>query len=103
MVGTRVGFGYIEIFKVKASAQNYGLLVQSLLLIIWVQKKLLNGYYYFNERSKKMQLKIGYKIVGEKTNYCPALNSEVREILTKLKKSDFDKYYNSIDFEFSVQ
>lgn len=66
-------------------------------------KELVNGFYDFNERSKKMQLKIGYKIVGEKTNYCPALNSEVREIVTNLKKNDFEKYYKSTDFEFLVQ
>ena len=66
-------------------------------------KELINGFYDFNERSKKMQLKIGHKIFGEKTNYSPALKSEVREILTKLEKSDFEKYYSIIYFEFSVQ
>lgn len=62
-------------------------------------RELINGFYDFNERSKKMQLKIGYKIVGEKTNFCPALNNEVREIVTNLKKTDFEKYYNHTDFE----
>jgi len=66
-------------------------------------EELINGFYYFNERSKKMQLKVGYKIIGEKINYCPALKSEVKEIVTKLKKSDFERYYNTIDFEFSVE
>ena len=66
-------------------------------------KELVNGFYDFNKRSKKMQQKIGYKIVGEKTNFCPALNSEVREIVTNLKKADFDKYYKNIDFEFFVK
>ena len=66
-------------------------------------EELMNGFYDFNERSKKMQQKIGHKIVGEKTNYSPALKSEVREVLTKLSKADFEKYYNSIDFAFSVE
>ena len=65
-------------------------------------KKLIGGFFDFNERSKKMQLKIGFKVVGESTDYCPALKKEAREIVTKLEKSDFNKFYNSIDFEFHV-
>ena len=36
-----------------------------------------------------MQQKIGYEIVGEKTNYCPALKKEVKEIVTELTKERF--------------
>lgn len=63
-------------------------------------QKLVDGFFDFNERSKNMQLKIGYKIVGERYAYCPALKTEIKEIITNLKKSDFEKYYNSIDFDF---
>ncbi len=66
-------------------------------------EKLINGFYDFNERSKKMQLKMGYEIIGEKTNYCPALKSSTKEIVTRLTKTNFEKYYNSIDFSFSVK
>lgn len=52
-----------------------------------------NGYYYFNDKSAKMQKKMGYEIVGESAHFCPALNKEVKEILTKLKK---EKFYESI-------
>lgn len=53
------------------------------------QDKLFNGFFDFNNASKHMQLKVGYKIVGSKKNYCPALQSEVDEILTTLDKADF--------------
>ena len=36
-----------------------------------------------------MQQKIGYEIVGEKTNYCPALKKEVKEIVIELTKEGF--------------
>lgn len=36
-----------------------------------------------------MQQKIGYEIVGEKSNYCPALKKEVKEIVTELTKERF--------------
>lgn len=65
--------------------------------------ELKNGFYDFNERSEKMQKKIGYQVVGEKMNFCPALNGEVREIVVKLKKTDFEKYYKTIDFDFLVK
>lgn len=64
--------------------------------------KLVNSFFDFNERSKKMQQKIGYKIIGEKTSFCPALNCETTEVITNLNKADFEKFYNSIDFEFLV-
>ena len=66
-------------------------------------EELINNFFDFNEKSKKMQLKIGYEIIGEKSDYCPALKSEVREIVTRLKKTAFEKYYDSIAFHFSVQ
>lgn len=53
-----------------------------------------NGFYEFNGRSKHMQEKIGYKIVGKTINFCPALNSEVVEVLTRLTKEDFYKMVN---------
>ncbi len=65
-------------------------------------KELRNGYHHFNEKSKNMQLAMGYKIVGEDSHFCPALKSNVKEIVTKLTKSDFEKYYQTLDFEFKV-
>ena len=62
-----------------------------------------NGFFDFNERSKNMQIKMGYKIVGEEQNYSKALKKEVREIVTKLKKKDFEKYYQTLNFYFSIR
>ena len=65
---------------------------------------LINGYFHFNVRSKRMQLKVGGEIVGEKLNYCPALQSDVKEIVTKLTRENFDRwYYSNIEFKFSVE
>lgn len=61
-----------------------------------------NGFFEFNEKSKNMQQKIGYKIVGKTKNYSPALNKEVVEIVTKLTKKDFEKFYKTIDFSFKI-
>lgn len=52
-----------------------------------------NGYYDFNERSRLMQEKVGYKVVGKSKKFCPALNKEVVEILTMLTKENF---YNAV-------
>ena len=38
-----------------------------------------------------MQQKLGYKIVDKTINFCPALNKEVVEIVTKLLRNDFYK------------
>ncbi len=53
------------------------------------EKEIVCGYFEFNNRSKHMQEKIGHKTVGKQTNFCPALNKEVAEVLTTLKKEDF--------------
>ncbi len=53
--------------------------------------ELLNGFYEFNNASWHMQQKVGYKQVGKTTNFCPALKSEVVEVVTTLKKEDFIK------------
>lgn len=53
--------------------------------------ELENGYFEHNEASWKMQQKLGYKIVGNTINFCPALNKEVVEIVTNLTKEDFYK------------
>ena len=53
--------------------------------------ELENGYFEHNEVSWKMQQKLGYKIVGNTINFCPALNKEVFEIVTNLTKEDFYK------------
>ncbi len=54
-------------------------------------KELENGFFEHNEISWKMQKKLGYEIVGKTTNFCPALNSEVVEIVTNLTKDNFYK------------
>lgn len=51
--------------------------------------ELQNGYFDFNEISWKMQKKIGFKQIGQRKNYSHALQKEVIEILTSLKKEDF--------------
>ena len=51
-------------------------------------EQLENGFFDFNEASKKMQLKVGYKIIGEKENFSQSLNKKVTEIVTLLKKED---------------
>ncbi len=51
--------------------------------------KLENGYFEFNNRSKHMQEKIGHKTVGKSQKFCPALNRDVVEVLTRLTKTDF--------------
>ena len=56
--------------------------------------KIENGFFDFNKKSWKMQQKIGYEIIGEKTNFCPALNSKVREIVTMLSRENFYKSTN---------
>ncbi|MBQ8522366.1 MAG: GNAT family N-acetyltransferase [Clostridia bacterium] len=56
--------------------------------------ELENGFFEYNEISWKMQRKLGYKIVGETINFCPALNKEVVEVITNLTKEDF---YNTIN------
>ena len=52
-------------------------------------KEIENGFFEHNEISCKMQQKIGYKLIGKTKNFCPALNKEVVEIVTKLTKQDF--------------
>ena len=52
--------------------------------------ELENGYYDFNNRSRLMQEKVGYKVVGKSSKFCPALNKEVVEILTLLTKENFN-------------
>ena len=42
-----------------------------------------------------MQQKIGYKIVGKRDNFSPALNKPVTEIITNLTKEDFYKFLNN--------
>ncbi len=63
---------------------------------------LINGYYDFNDRSRRMQSRIGGRDYGVKTNYCPALGVDVREIVTILTKFDFENYYASIDFTYEL-
>lgn len=53
--------------------------------------ELVNGFFEFNNASKHMQEKVGYKITGKKQNYSPALKQEVVEITTLLTKEDFYK------------
>ncbi len=54
-----------------------------------------NGFFEFNNRSRHMHEKIGYKIVGQSMRFCPALNKEVVEILTNLSRDDFYEKINS--------
>ena len=53
------------------------------------------GYFEFNNRSKHMQEKVGYKTIGKSMTFCPALKSDVVEINTRLYKNDFYDAINS--------
>ena len=64
--------------------------------------ELQNGFFDFNQNSKNMQQKIGYKIVGEKLNYSPALKKEVKEIITLLKKNDFENFFKNTSYKISI-
>lgn len=68
--------------------------------------ELQNGFFDFNEISWKMQKKIGYRIVGEKSNFSKALNKEVKEIVTKLTKKEFyealENNFGKLNFKFKV-
>lgn len=55
--------------------------------------ELENGFFDFNKKSFHMQQKLGYEIVGEKKNFSPALNQEVKEIVTRLTKENFLRIY----------
>ncbi len=55
--------------------------------------KIEEGFFEFNNRSKHLHEKVGYKIIGKSTAFCPALNHEVVEILTRLTKANF---YNAL-------
>jgi len=54
-------------------------------------QELNNGYFEWNEKSFNMQQKLGYKKIGTKTTFCPTLNKDVVEVLTRLNKSDYIK------------
>ena len=59
-------------------------------------EEIINGYFDFNDASKHMQEKVGYKIIDKKMTYCPALQKEVVEIVTRLTKKDFyNKFKNT--------
>ncbi|MBQ3048022.1 MAG: GNAT family N-acetyltransferase [Clostridia bacterium] len=80
-----IGFGYgTEVFKARA---KFAFEVLKL-------KELNNGFFDWNEKSFRMQKKLGYKVVGKRKTFCPALNKEVTEILTILTKQDF---YNALN------
>lgn len=54
-------------------------------------EELENGFFEYNQISWKMQQKFGYEIIGKTKNFCPALNKEVIEVITKLTKDNFYK------------
>ena len=76
---TGKGYG-TEVWKARAEFAFYTLGLS----------ELENGFYDFNEKSWHMQQKLGYKKVGQTVNFCPALNNEVVEIITRLTKEDFE-------------
>lgn len=60
---------------------------------------LKNGFFRFNKRSKHMQEKVGYKVVGRKMNFSPALNRRVIEVRTELSRADFEGAMQSEKFK----
>lgn len=59
-------------------------------------RRIENGYYPGNEKSRKMQLKLGYKDEGirRKKFLCLATNEYVDECITGLLKEEFIEYKN---------
>ncbi len=57
-------------------------------------RRLENGYFAGNEKSKKMQEKLGYKDEGirRKKYLCLATNEYVDECITGLLKEEFVKF-----------
>ena len=57
-------------------------------------RRMENGYFSNNEKSKKMQEKLGYKIEGlkRKKYLCLATNEYVDECITGLLKEEFIEY-----------
>ena len=57
-------------------------------------RRMENGYFSNNEKSKKMQEKLGYKIEGikRKKYLCLATNEYVDETITGLLKEEFIEY-----------
>ena len=57
-------------------------------------RRMENGYFSNNEKSKKMQEKLGYKIEGlkRKTYLCLATNEYVDETITGLSREEFIEY-----------
>ena len=57
-------------------------------------RRLENGYFAGNEKSKKMQEKLGYKSEGirRKRFLCLATNEYIDECITGLLKEDFTKF-----------
>ena len=62
-------------------------------------RRIENGYFCGNEKSKRMQLKLGYKDEGirRKKFLCLATNKYVDECITGLLKEEFiDKYLDEM-------
>lgn len=59
-------------------------------------KTLEEDVYVFNESSKHLHEKLGFKIVGESNDYNNALKKEVKGHLYKLTKEDFYKAIEKI-------
>ena len=57
-------------------------------------RRMENGYFPNNEKSRKMQLKLGYKDEGIKRKkfYCLATHEYVDECITGLLKEEFIEY-----------
>ena len=87
--------------------QGYGTEAWTAMAKLWFEDKnnacIISGYFDYNKASEKLHKKIGYKVVGHAKQFCPALNKDVDETRVILLRKDFEKYYNSINFELSVK
>ncbi len=87
--------------------QGLGTEVWTAMSRLWFADKnnnvIYSGYFSYNKASEKLHKKVGYKEFGVRKQLCPALGKEVDEILVKLTRNDFEKYYRTLDFEFKVR
>ena len=90
----------------KYHGMGYGKEAWTAIIKLWFEdenNKFVNsGYYEFNDVSEKLHNKMGFKVFAKRGLMCPALKKEVDVVCVRLTREDFEKYYNSIDFEFKI-
>ena len=74
---------------------GYGTELWYAMIKFWFSDKsrnvLISGYYSFNNASEKLHKKLGFKVVGKKKQFCPALKEDVDAITVRLTRDDFEQ------------